>query len=794
MRLIRILGLLVIVMLALSGLGSHAQQRLFIPTCSGNAAADTAAVTALKTIIGATNPGTIQFPAKSSSASFCKLNSITFTPNITIDLTNGGLQAASGATIALSQPPIAPLSQVFYGTGTVTIAKGSVRPDWWATNTTQGTTDMTAAITAAAAALPDTAAAGSGTLRLSNATYLITSWTVSKQALIIEGEGIDATIIKGSGAGSCTLCLNGKSRLTLSNLTIDGGEIKTAAMTILGSSGVAHFNHVRWTGGTVNTLAIGTAGGSADDIADVLWADCIIQSNNASGGQVKYRGNNVASNVMLGGRVSTGNSPAGATAFDIDDGATVRLYGTELLGRSENNSYVVVKASGVFQMFGGHVEAAGILHTLSSDTRRDYTTPPDIIQGVTSATSGTNAIYHEAPRTLILEGTRFGGNVRIGTDAIVTAKANGFSPGNSYVKEGNATLNGADAVKSGSVLAENQRLADTLVYSIPSASNKTAGLWLFDEDSATVTVTDRGTLSHDLTLAVAAYHAFPVNRGLASSLQFSQETSKTAIGIATASYVGTNGTTRKTFVNDDTYPNSRHSAIANEHVLIYSSDGATQRTGTVGSGELTVASVTSTTVVTTTDLPSDYVTGDMMVPVGPYFSTPDHADFSFGDGATDSGFTFIAALTPSSMVSNPLWGKYNSATGSGEYLFNIDGSGKLCVLISDQSASASLQRCYNTPLTDNGTMHVYAATYNGNSLVTGLKLYRDGVRVDDTSISSGAYVAMENTADVPGDFTFAPGRIAGAGRWFGLQIIREEWTAAQVLRATRLFQAHAAKS
>jgi hypothetical protein len=49
---------------------------------------------------------------------------------------------------------------------------------------------------------------------------------------------------------------------------------------------------------------------------------------------------------------------------------------------------------------------------------------------------------------------------------------------------------------------------------------------------------------------------------------------------------------------------------------VYDPTGTTQRTGTVGAGALTVASHTNTAVTATTNLPSDFVIGDIIVPTG----------------------------------------------------------------------------------------------------------------------------------------------------------------------------------
>lgn len=95
----------------------------------------------------------------------------------------------------------------------------------------------------------------------------------------------------------------------------------------------------------------------------------------------------------------------------------------------------------------------------------------------------------------------------------------------------------------------------------------------------------------------------------------------TKIAIASAAYDATNATTKKTFIaNGATDSIGATQVLKGQKVFVYDPTGTTQRVGTVGVGVLTVASKTKTTVVTTTDLPSDYIIGDIMVPEGVVFA------------------------------------------------------------------------------------------------------------------------------------------------------------------------------
>lgn len=91
----------------------------------------------------------------------------------------------------------------------------------------------------------------------------------------------------------------------------------------------------------------------------------------------------------------------------------------------------------------------------------------------------------------------------------------------------------------------------------------------------------------------------------------------TKIAVASASYDGTNSTTKKTFVaNGTTDSIGATQVMKNQYVKIFDPTGTTQRVGTVGSGAIKVATPGKTSFVTVTDLPSDYVSGDIVVPEG----------------------------------------------------------------------------------------------------------------------------------------------------------------------------------
>lgn len=116
--------------------------------------------------------------------------------------------------------------------------------------------------------------------------------------------------------------------------------------------------------------------------------------------------------------------------------------------------------------------------------------------------------------------------------------------------------------------------------------------------------------------------------------------------------------------------------------------------------------------------------------------------FSPGNGVTDKAFSVAGwHKAPSYVVADTIIAKYDNVR---EWVLNLN-NGRIQFQLFDESAGAALNRRFDTPETDND-WHYYVGTYDGSGTVGGLKVYRDGVRVDDTDASTGSYTAMENTA------------------------------------------------
>lgn len=88
----------------------------------------------------------------------------------------------------------------------------------------------------------------------------------------------------------------------------------------------------------------------------------------------------------------------------------------------------------------------------------------------------------------------------------------------------------------------------------------------------------------------------------------------TTLATASASYAG--GTPTLFTANGTTDSFGATRIVDAQRGYIYDSTGTTQRTGTVGSGVLTISSHTKTAITFTSNAPSDFVTGDIFVPEG----------------------------------------------------------------------------------------------------------------------------------------------------------------------------------
>ena len=127
--------------------------------------------------------------------------------------------------------------------------------------------------------------------------------------------------------------------------------------------------------------------------------------------------------------------------------------------------------------------------------------------------------------------------------------------------------------------------------------------------------------------------------------------------------------------------------------------------------------------------------------------TPDNDRYSFGDGAVDQPFSVVALVNMTDATSSMILAKYDSSASQEEWNFGLGSGDKPAFLLYDDSATAYIGRYDNTTLTE-ATWVLLVGTYDGSRALTGIRVYLDGTRVDDTDSTSGTYVAMENGAEV----------------------------------------------
>jgi hypothetical protein len=156
----------------------QAQQTPLTPACTG--ADDTSKLTALISQIGSSE-GTIKLQGERNASSGCVVGSLKTPPNITLDFSDrGGLKVATGQTLVITGPIIAPPTQIFHnavsGQGTVSFAGNksisTFYPQWWG-SIPDGETDNTPGVAAALAAA-ESAGGGMVDFLASSSKYVIT--------------------------------------------------------------------------------------------------------------------------------------------------------------------------------------------------------------------------------------------------------------------------------------------------------------------------------------------------------------------------------------------------------------------------------------------------------------------------------------------------------------------------------------------------------------------------------------------------------------------------------------------
>jgi hypothetical protein len=161
-------------------------------------------------------------------------------------------------------------------------------------------------------------------------------------------------------------------------------------------------------------------------------------------------------------------------------------------------------------------------------------------------------------------------------------------------------------------------------------------------------------------------------------------------------------------------------------VDVYNNSTTTDGTFTVTQGKVEGLALTSAEFDNATD----------------YINLGNHNEFNFGNGSSDSPFTFAGWIRVDDATSGAIFSVYN------EYAFGLNASDKLYLDLYDNADNVYERQSSTNTLTsyENEWVHV-AATYSGvggTSANAGINLYVNGVAIAMTAGDSGTYTAMHN--------------------------------------------------
>lgn len=133
-----------------------------------------------------------------------------------------------------------------------------------------------------------------------------------------------------------------------------------------------------------------------------------------------------------------------------------------------------------------------------------------------------------------------------------------------------------------------------------------------------------------------------------------------------------------------------------------------------------------------------------------YAYRADDANFTFGNGTTDSTFSVFALFQHTAHSSDySLMSKLDIKSGGyAEWKLGFV-SGKPTFATYDETNAVYVGRQYNGTLTDN-IWYSLVGTYDGSAATTGFDLYINGVVQDDADYTAGSYTAMHDTTTAIG--------------------------------------------
>lgn len=164
-----------------------------------------------------------------------------------------------------------------------------------------------------------------------------------------------------------------------------------------------------------------------------------------------------------------------------------------------------------------------------------------------------------------------------------------------------------------------------------------------------------------------------------------------------------------------------------------------------------------------------------------------HADFNFGNSATDSAFSVVSLAYPLLTASTEILSKDDLTTGTTKrcWSFGLESSGQLTANCFDNSTGGVIGRVSSAGAVIANSWQLLTRTYSGSATSAGVKLYVNKTQVDNANSASGAYTAMESLTNAVGTYRVASGGTperAHRGRKAFDMIVSEELTLAQIKR------------
>lgn len=154
-----------------------------------------------------------------------------------------------------------------------------------------------------------------------------------------------------------------------------------------------------------------------------------------------------------------------------------------------------------------------------------------------------------------------------------------------------------------------------------------------------------------------------------------------------------------------------------------------------------------------------------------FISVADNSNLSFGNGTSDSPFSISCwAKVTQLSTGHSLFRKRGDSTAlyNWEYDMFISSTGIIYFRLFDVGSVIRVGRITNAGLINTNTWYNIVATYDGRGGSTaydGMKIYLNGVRVDNANTSNNTYTAMHNLSAPVSIGKFTTGNIDEVAVW-----------------------------